>query len=545
MNRGDRAAKLLQAGMVLAASELSVPTVLQRIVELAVELTDAQYGAVGVLGSGEKRVAEFITTGISEQARALIRQTPTGRGILGRLIDDPRPLRLSRVAENAASSGFPSNHPPMTTFLGAPLMARGRVFGIIFLTEKSGGREFTQADEDALVVLAAQAGVALANAKVFDESERRRRSLAAVRDLSDRIISGEDTALVLETVAANARELVHADLSMIVGRQGPGAPAVMVANGHAAEKLRRMKVPAHGSISGEVMRTGRPMVVEDASAEAAHAYEPLVSLGDMGPTIFVPLRLRGKVFGALSVANRRRGQVFTADDLALVQTFANQASVALENGSAKEDRERLSLLDERERIGRELHDGVIQSLFAVGLTLQGTATASTDGETRRRLDGAGKELNRAIVDLRNYIFGLRPAILAHHQLDTALRELVQEFSEASGVVTIAEIDAAAAAALSDLSGDVVQLVREALANVRRHANASTCRVSLRLDGESAILEIDDDGGGFDPGGVRKGLGLDNLRSRAQRLGGEGKIDSVPGEGTLVSVRLPVKPGVTR
>lgn len=541
MNREDRAAKLLEAGMVLA-SELSFATVLQRIVELAVELTDAHYGAVGVLGDGEERLAEFITAGISDEARALIGHIPYGRGVLGQLIDDPRPLRLARVSDHPTSSGYPPNHPPMTTFLGAPVMAHGQVFGNIYLTEKSGGREFTQADEDALLILAAQAGVAVANARVFEESERRRRSLAAVSELSDRIISGDDTVRVLETVAANARELVHADLSMIVGGP-PGAdtPTVMVADGYAADELRGMTVPAEGSISGEVTRTGRSVVVEDASAQA-HAYSPLVSAGDMGPTIFVPLRLRGQVFGTLSVANRRRGQLFTADDVALVQTFANQASVALENGSAKEDRERLSLLDERERIGRELHDGVIQSLFAVGMSLQGTAMASSDDETRRRLDGAVEELDRTIVDLRNYIFGLRPVILEDNQLGTALQQLVQEFSEGSAVVTIAEVEAPAALALADVSADVVQLVREALSNVRRHANASTCRVSLRLEGDDAILEVDDDGSGFDPTGVRKGLGLGNIRKRAQGLGGEAKIESVPGEGTLVSIRLPVRPG---
>jgi signal transduction histidine kinase len=539
MDAEDRAARLLQAGMVLA-SELSLPAVLQSIVELAVELTEAHYGAVGVLGSGEDRIAEFITTGISDEARALIGHIPQGHGVLGQLIDDPRPLRLPKVSDHPSSSGFPANHPPMTTFLGAPVMGRGQVFGNIYLTEKSGDVEFTREDEDALVILAAQAGVAVANARIHEESERRRRSLEAVSELSERIISGEDTARVLVTVAANARELVHADLAMIVGRP-PGAaiPAVMVADGHAAEQLRGMTVPADGSISGEVMRTGRPMVVEEALGHP-HAYEPLVTAGDMGPSIFVPLRLHGQVFGTLLVANRRLGRAFSGDDVALVQTFANQASVALENASAKEDRERLSLLDERERIGRELHDGVIQSLFAVGMSLQGIALASQEHETHRRLDGAVEELDRAIRDLRNYIFGLRPIILADHHLDAALQELVQVFSESSGVVTIAEVEVGAALALAKVSADVIQLVREALSNVRRHARASTCRVSLRLEGESAILEIDDDGRGFDPGAARKGLGLDNLRQRAQGLGGEGKIESVPGEGTLVSIRLSVK-----
>jgi signal transduction histidine kinase len=532
-----RAARLLEAGMALA-SELTLATVLQRIVELAVELTDAHYGAVGVLGSGDARLAEFITAGISDEARALIGHIPYGKGVLGQLIDDPRPLRLSRVSDHPSSSGFPDNHPPMTTFLGAPVMARGRVFGNIYLTEKSAGADFTQADEDALVVLAAQAGVAIANARVFQESERRRRSLEAVSALTDRIISGEDTAAVLETVAENARELVHADLAMIVGRSRAGAdPVVMVADGHAADQLRGMVVPADGSISGQVMASGRAVVVEDASQQP-QAYGRLVSSADMGPTIFVPLRLQGEVIGTLSVANRRGGARFTGEDVALVQAFANQASVALHDSSAKEDRERLSLLDERERIGRELHDGVIQSLFAVGMTLQGTAMASRDPETRRRLDGAVEELDRAIIDLRNYIFGLRPAILADNQLGAALQTVVDDFSQASAVVTVAEVEGPAAAALREQSADVIQLVREALSNVRRHAAASTCRVSLRLEGGEVILEIDDDGAGFDFAASRHGMGLENLRRRAEVLGGSARIESVPGEGTLVSIRLP-------
>jgi signal transduction histidine kinase len=541
MEPGERAAKLVRAGMTLA-SELSLAAVLQHIVELAVELTDAQYGAVGVLGGGEHRIAEFITAGISDDARALIGHIPRGHGVLGQLIDDPRPLRLPRVSDHPSSSGFPPAHPPMSTFLGAPMLARGKVFGNIYLTEKAGGVEFTEQDEEALVVLAAQAGVAVANARIHEESERRQRTLEAVAALGDRIISGEDTDAVLATVAANARELVHADLGMIVGRPHAGEdPLVMVADGHGADEIRGMRVPADGSISGEVMRNGLPVVVEDAS-NSASAYPPLVSLGDMGPTIFVPLRVRGRVFGTLSVAQRQGGPTFRAEDVALVQTFANQASGALENSLAKADRERLSLLDERERIGRELHDGVIQSLFAVGMSLQGTSMGSAEDETRRRLDSAVEELDRAILDLRNYIFGLRPAILDDSQLDSALRELADEFSEASGIVAVAEVQPVAATALAVHSGDIVQLVREALSNIRRHAGATTCRVSLRLEGDGAVLEVDDDGAGFDAATAHQGLGLENMRQRAEKLGGVSRVDSVPGEGTLVSIWLPLLAG---
>jgi signal transduction histidine kinase len=538
MNGDDRAARLLEAGMALA-SELALPAVLQRIVELAVELTDANYGAVGVLGGHEDRIAEFITAGISDEARAMIGHIPQGRGILGLLIDDPRPLRLGRLADHPASAGFPEHHPPMVTFLGAPVMARGQVFGNIYLTEKADGEEFSPEDEAALVVLASQAGVAIANARIHAESERRRRILEAVAGISNQIITGDEIGQVLESVATSARELVEADVSMIVGPgAGTGGPRVLVADGYAADQLRGMEVPAEASLSGEVMRSGRPVVVEDVSSHN-HAYRPLVTIADMGPTIYVPLQARGEVIGTLSVANRRSGRSFSADDLTLVQTFANQASVALENASARRDQERLGLLDERERIGRELHDGVIQSLFAVGMSLQGTSMATRETETQRRLEAAVEELDKAIRDLRNYIFGLRPAILTNHRLEAAVRELVQTFAEESGVVAVAEVEGAAAAALESASGDVVQIVREALSNVRKHASASSCRVTVRLEGETAVIEIDDDGGGFDPAVESHGLGLDNLRQRAVRLGGDCTIESVPGEGTLVAIRLPI------
>ena len=367
---------LIGAGLTLAA-ELDLDTVLQRIVELAVEITGATYGALGVLGD-DRRIARFITTGVTPEQRALIGDPPTGHGILGVLIEDARPIRLPDLQADPHSYGFPPNHPPMTSFLGAPLRALGHVFGNIYLTDKRGADGFSADDEEALVVLATQAGVAVENARLYQENRR-----------------------------------------------------------------------------------------------------------------------------------------------------------------AEQERRRLQVLEERERIAKELHDGVVQSLFAVGMGLQGAAALAHDPEITARLENAVEDIDRAIRDLRNYIFGLRPGILADRQLDEAIRELCAEFEARTGVVTVADVDASVAAELASRAADVIQLVREALSNVGRHAEAHTCRVSLRRGQDGgAFLEIDDDGRGFDLEAPRTGMGLANLAERVAAMGGSFEAASVLGEGTTVAARWP-------
>ena len=372
----DRYALLIDAGLALA-SELDLEAVLERIVELAIEITDARYGALGVLGESTPRIERFITKGISDQDRAAIGHIPVGEGILGLLIRERRPMRIPDIGADPRAHGFPPNHPPMHSFLGAPVIALGLVFGNIYLTEKQGASEFSEEDAAALVVLAIQAGVAIENARLYAETQRVQHELA-----------------------------------------------------------------------------------------------------------------------------------------------------------------RLDLLEERERIAKELHDGVIQSLFAVGMGLQGTAAMSPDEEIGRRLEGAVEEIDRAIRDLRNYIFGLRPGILADRQLDQAFKELATEFGARSGVVTVVDVDGEAASALASRAGEVIQLAREALSNVSRHSEATTCRVSLRRGAAGIVLEIDDDGRGFDVDTTTPGMGLRNLRDRAESLGGKLEILSTPGEGTTVRATIP-------
>jgi signal transduction histidine kinase len=372
----DRADLLIEAGLALA-SERSLGSVLRRIVELAVDITHARYGAISVLAP-DGRIEEFITEGITDEERARIGDPPTGHGILGLLISEARPLRLEEIAAHPKSVGFPPNHPPMRSLLGAPVLARGKVFGNIYVTEKESDEEFSVEDERALQVLATQAGVAVESARLYEDMIR------------------------------------------------------------AQDEVRRLEV-----------------------------------------------------------------------------------------------------LDERERIAKELHDGVIQSLFAVGMSLQGAAALAHDDGIVVRIEGAVEDIDRAIRDLRNYIFGLRPGILADRQLDQALRELGLEFERRSGVVTVVDVDPGIAAELASIASDVVQITREALSNVGRHAQATTCRVSLRRGAEGAVLVVDDDGRGFEPGNAAEGLGIGNLRDRVSSLGGSIDIQSATGAGTTVRAVLPL------
>jgi signal transduction histidine kinase len=535
----DRKDQLLESVLVLT-SDLSLQVVLQRIIELAVKLTDARYGALGVLGS-DGRLVDFITTGITPEERQAIGPLPVGKGILGVLVRDAKPLRLRRISDDPRHVGFPRNHPPMESFLGAPVKARGRVFGNIYLTEKQGAPEFDAEDEAALEVLATHAGVAIENARLYEETRRRGQWLDAVREISSSILAGAEDDRVLQIIVRRARELVDAATATILtpaSGDGTKALTIRVADGAHAAELSGLPVPMEGSVSGDVIRSGQPAVLADASRDD-RTYQPMIALGNMGPMVLVPLVLRGRPFGALTVANPVGGVGFDEEAVRLVQTFADQASVALEYGRAQAELNRLTVLDERERIGRELHDGVIQSLFSVGMGLQATASRSRDPEVESRVEAAVGEIDRAIRDLRNYIFGLRPGILADRQLEQALADLAREFEEKSGVTTVTDIDGTVAAELAPRAADLVQLTREALSNVGKHAQATTCRVSLRRDGDEAILEIDDDGQGFDPAAPHTGLGLRNLKERGVAIGGRVTVESKTGEGTTIQFSVPI------
>ena len=530
---------LVEAGLALS-SERSLSAILQRIVGLATQLTGARYGAIGVLGP-DGGISQFIYTGVTPEQHAAIGHLPVGKGILGALIHDVRPLRLRDLSKDPRSTGFPPNHPLMRSFLGAPVMARGRVFGNIYLTEKRGGEEFDADDERALVILAAQAGVAIENAHLNEELEVRVQRLDALHAIATAMVRGDEADTVSALVASKARSLLHADLASVsLPTHNREQLTVRTAEGDEADALIGQVFAMDKSVTGDAMATGRVIVLPDASADERIA-QPVVRSGKFGPALFVPLAARGEPFGALLLARKRGRPPFEESEVRVAEVFAGQTAVVLEQGRLQREVRRLEQLEDRERIARELHDGTIQSLFTVGLGLQGAAMLVNEPEVVRRIQTAVEELDRVIRDLRNYIFGLEPGMLADRQLAPALEEMVQEFQHRTGVVAIAEIDPEAAAAVGRSAAEIVQLVREALSNVGRHAGAATCRVSLHRQDGAVWLEVDDDGRGFDATAAgHAGRGLGNLRARAARLGGRTEIVSVPGEGTTVRVAIPTQ-----
>jgi signal transduction histidine kinase len=425
----------------------------------------------------------------------------------------------------------------MGSFLGAPVQAMGKVFGNIYLTEKHSASEFSQEDEQSLLILATQAGAAIANATLYAETQRRERWLDALREITSEILAGTDAESMLARIAEYARGLAGADSAMILTTTAsPNQLEVAAAAGAYASEVRGQSVPAKKSMSAEVIETGKALHTDDASAHS-HAYQPIIRLSHVGPAIFVPLRVRGRATGTLMVANLKGGRRFDEDTIRLVETFADQASVAIEYGRAQGDLRRLGLMDERERIAKELHDGIIQSLFAVGMNLQATALTSKSPETASRVNGAVDELDRVIRDLRNYIFELRPSILADRDLGQALRELGAEIQKQSGTQVAVEVDAELAASVATSSHHIVQLTREALSNIARHAQARRAVVRLARSGTNAMLIVEDDGVGFDVRAASAGSGLRNLRERAAVMGATLLMTSKPGKGTRLRLTL--------
>lgn len=534
----DRKDMLLEAGLTLA-SELSLPIVLQRIVDLAVQVTDARFGALGVIGE-DGTLVEFVTTGISDQERRAIGALPTGRGVLGLLINDPKSVRISNIVDHPQSVGFPKNHPPMRSFLGAPVQARGRVFGNIYLAEKRNSAKFDESDEQSLVVLATQAGVAIANASLYEEVRSREQWLDALHDITSQVLAGDTESSLLESIAEHARSIAAADAATVVTiSDAPAELVVAAAVGARSSEMRGQTLPVDDSISGAVMKSGSTLSFDDVSADS-RAFQPIVRLGRHGPAVFVPLRVRGGATGTLMVTRLKGNPRFDEQTVHLVESFADQASVAIEYGRAQTELRRLGLMEERERIAKELHDGIIQSLFAVGMSLQGTALIASTPDTTKRIEGAVEELDRVIRDLRNYIFGLRPGILADRQLDQALRLLASDLEGRSGISVEVNLDAGLAAALSGRSADIVQITREALSNVARHSQATHAVVSLSRQGSKALLQVEDNGTGFDPRAESVGNGVRNMRERAAALDGALAVRSQDGKGASLRVSFPIR-----
>lgn len=367
-------------------------------------------------------------------------------------------------------------------------------------------------------------------------------ALEGIKEVLNALLEGHATDAVLHLVARLARELIGAGLaSVATPSEGDASMVVRVADGEQAEQIRGVVFPASGSISQEVMRTREPLLVDDVSHDP-RVLQPLVSLGNVGPALYVPLASAEQAFGTLSVGNPKGGRLFTNEDLLVVQAFAAQAAVALRYGVVRRDLERLALLEERERIAMDLHDGVIQALFALGLSFQAAELAPHDcQQVGELLSDAVMRIDLTIRDLRNYIFGLKPADAGDRELGRLLRALAEGYRCSGRVSVSVQVDPKAASLLGPASADVLQLAREAMTNSVRHSGGDRISLALRLAGEEAVLEVTDNGRGFDPEAVRgKGDGLANLRVRTETLRGRLEFLTGDGQGAIVRAKVPVR-----
>ncbi|CUR56962.1 GAF domain protein [metagenome] len=514
---GADARSLLEA-VTAISSELDLDLALTRIVEAATALTDARYGAMGVLGR-DGELVEFITTGIDERTRAAIGDLPRGRGILGVIIEDPSGLRLTDLSAHPSSVGFPANHPPMTTFLGMPVRIRGTVFGNLYLTEKAGGGPFTQEDERLVEELARTAGYVISNARSFALSERRRQWLEASADLSELLQPPVDLPTALHQIVSTARQVSGAHAVALWSSLGPEHDTLSVAPDADPAEVSRLLGAARqkaGVGPGSPVTTTR---VDDV------------------PMVVVPLRSHLAPVTALVAVTHPDSGLLDVQDRDLFAGFGDQVALSLDRTQALADRQEMALLSDRERIARDLHDIVIQRLFATGLQLQGVAAMAGDGAVTERLDKSVAELDDTIKAIRGTIFELQDR--RGDSLRSAIRSLVKEYVPVLGftpvVRTSGPIDTVVPPALGS---QLLAVLREAVSNVARHALADSAEVDVVVGSDLLELRVADDGVGL-PAEVSES-GLRNARRRAADLGGTLEVAQVGERGTVLIWRVPLQ-----
>jgi signal transduction histidine kinase len=546
----DRMRGLLEA-VVAIGSGLDLESTLRRIVEAAVGLVDATYGALGVIGDddgGKLRLAEFIPVGLSQDEIARIHHWPEGRGLLGLLIDDPRPLRLADIATHPASSGFPDGHPPMRSFLGVPVRVRDEVFGNLYLTDKRGGGEFTEDDEAVLVALGAAAGVAVENARLYEAARRQQRWIQASAEVTTRLLSGAEPGEVLAGIARQARELSGADLAVLAlpDEEGRGL-TITYADGDGADAVRGLVLPVAQSLSGQVLSTGEPVTSEDFAADERASRAARDAMSQIGPAVVFPLGAPGNVRGVLTVGRRHGALPFPPTQADVVASFAAQAGVALELDASRAEAERLLVYEDRERIAQDLHDLVIQRLYATGMSLQSTMPMITRPEVASRITNAVDAMDETIKEIRSTIFQLQsPEATAGPDLRGEILALVEEMTDMIGFAPSLRLGAGLGAGPGgDISPEVAEqalaTLREALSNAARHANASQVDVTVDTSSDGMLtVQVTDDGTGIGDGGRRSGLR--NLAGRAEKLGGELRLEpadpGAPRPGTRLEWRVP-------
>ncbi len=534
----DRVHSLLEA-VLSVGRELDLEQALHSIVEAAAVLVDAQYAALGVIGADGKRLSAFHTIGVSEEQIARIGPFPEGHGILGELIRHPEPLRLAKISDHPASYGFPPHHPPMNSFLGVPIRVRDQVFGNLYLTEKRSGAQFDEEDESVLSTLAVAAGVAIDNARLYEESRLRERWLQANAELTHSLMSGSERGEALGLIAERAREITGAALAVVsVPLEDTDSLRVELAIGHGAEAHRGLVLPVDDSLIGRAFSRATPVTSEDVTQdERVPAASP--RLDGLGPAVAVPIGTGDGVRGVVLLVREAGRTPFSEKETEPLQGFASQAAIAMELAERRQDAEQIALLQDRDRIARDLHDLAIQRLFATGMTLQSAGRFIEHKEASERVARAVDDLDETIKIIRSTIFALRSR---EGGAGSGLRaRVVGVAGEAAPVLGFAPsvrmeglVDTDVPREIAD---HVMAVLSEALTNVARHAHADRADVVLETDGSEVRLVVSDNGVGIPPDGRRSGLA--NMAERARQLGGELKLSAPEGGGSTLEWRVPV------
>ncbi|MFI2510801.1 GAF domain-containing protein [Streptomyces sp. NPDC018972] len=536
----DRVHSLLEA-VLSVGRELDLEQALRSIVEAAAALVDAEYAALGVIGPDGRRLSAFHTVGVSEEAIARIGHYPEGHGILGELIRHPEPLRVPKLSDHPASYGFPPHHPPMNTFLGVPIRVRDQVFGNLYLTEKRGGAHFDEEDESVLSTLAVAAGVAIDNARLYEESRLRERWLRANAEITHGLMSGSERGAALTLIAERAREITGAALAAVaVPMADTDSLTVELAIGQGADTHRGLVVPVDDSLLGRAFTSAAPVISADIARDG-RVFPGPQQYTDLGPAVAVPIGSGEGVRGIVLLVRAADRNAFTEKEIEPLRGFAAQAAVAMELAERRQDAEQIAVLEDRDRIARDLHDLAIQRLFATGMTLQSAGRFIEHKEASERVLRAVDDLDETIKIIRSTIFGLRsPA--DEGAGGTGLRaravRVVGEAAPVLGFPPSVRMEGLIDTHVPKEAADhLVAVLSEALTNIARHARADRAEVVLETDGREVRLTVADNGVGVPDGGRRSGLR--NMAERAERLGGTFDVTGSAGRGTTLLWRVPV------
>jgi len=537
----DRLRALIETGIAINA-ELSLDAVLERIAEAAARVTGARYAALGVIDRAGTALERFITHGIDAATHAAIGDLPRGRGILGVLIRDARPLRLHDLGEDSRSVGFPPNHPPMRSFLGVPIVLRGVSYGNLYLTEKEGGGDFTDEDQEIVTLLAAQAAVAVENARLYESATEWSRQLESLNEIGGAMVSELELPRLLDLVARRLRELIGARLVTIALPAGDEL-RIETADGEGAEAFVGLIFPRHDSKTGRVLERGHSERV-DSLLEDPEVHQDAARHMGARTGLYVPLMLRDQAIGVL-VAHDKLGsdQRFDSADLRLAEQFADRAAVAVDL-SRRVARDALRRVVagqevERRRLARELHDETGQALTSILLGLRAVEEAG-NVEVQKSVSDVRELVVATLQDVRKLALQLRPAVLDDFGLVPALERLAQTYSETTGIAVELEAGLGEHRLPAEVETTLYRIVQEALTNVVKHADAGKVSVLLVRREGSVTAVIEDDGRGFDPGNTREdGLGLLGMRERVELHDGRLKIEAAQGSGTTLVVEMPL------